>query len=428
MSKGFQNRASQTNRLMRLYQLETSDAFGFLPEEDLYLFKKPEAQLKFCLIGAGTIGLEHIRIAGLEGRGFIYCLYDESEKSAHYAIDYAKAYQPQAILNCTSLDDALLDENIDAFIIATPNYTHLEVFLEVATTGKPIYLEKPMAHTLQDAWRLLCESENHPSPIHIGLQYRYKSIYKTLLNDLKNNNDIGKPLMLTINEYRPPFLDKTTQWNKFNTASGGTLIEKCCHYFNLMHLIAGSKPERIYAQGGQALNFKDFTYQGSVADIIDHAMVSIEFEGGMKGQFNLCMFSPSFMEECQVFGSRGKIHVKEEYNPILHRHQPHLFEKLCYEDQTSVTSNPEYAHHIERSGHSGGTYFAHQAFVEAIQPPNTEPTQTTSSLQPATLSESFWSIIISSAAQKSMAEQRPIQIHDFLLEHQIPPDHQLLKA
>lgn len=47
-------------------------------------------------------------------------------------------------------------------------------------------------------------------------------------------------------------LDKVGQWNKYARFSGGTLVEKCCHYYDLLNLFAAATPERVYANGVRA--------------------------------------------------------------------------------------------------------------------------------------------------------------------------------
>ena len=47
--------------------------------------------------------------------------------------------------------------------------------------------------------------------------------------------------MLSIREHRLPFLQKVDDWNRFNKNTGGTLVEKCCHFFDLMRRIIGSE-------------------------------------------------------------------------------------------------------------------------------------------------------------------------------------------
>ena len=47
---------------------------------------------------------------------------------------------------------------------------------------------------------------------------------------------LGDIKMLAIREHRFPFLEKVGDWNRFNRYTGGTLVEKCCHFFDLMRL------------------------------------------------------------------------------------------------------------------------------------------------------------------------------------------------
>ena len=61
----------------------------------------------------------------------------------------------------------------------------------------------------------------------------------------------GGVKMLSIREHRYPFLEKVKNWNRFNKYSGGTFVEKCCHFFDLMRLINKSNPIQIMASVGR---------------------------------------------------------------------------------------------------------------------------------------------------------------------------------
>ena len=78
---------------------------------------------------------------------------------------------------------------------------------------------------------------------------------------------IGEIKTISILEHRIPFLDKVNQWNKFSKYSGGTLVEKCCHYFDLMNLFAQSRPVSVFASGSMAVNFIEFEGTGRVHGI-----------------------------------------------------------------------------------------------------------------------------------------------------------------
>lgn len=53
-------------------------------------------------------------------------------------------------------------------------------------------------------------------------------------------------------------------WNRFNVNTGGTLVEKCCHFFDLMRLFAGANPVCVMASGGMDVNHKGEVYDGKV--------------------------------------------------------------------------------------------------------------------------------------------------------------------
>lgn len=53
-------------------------------------------------------------------------------------------------------------------------------------------------------------------------------------------------------------------WNRFNSNTGGTLVEKCCHFFDLMRLFVGANPVRVMASGAIDVNHKDEVYDGKV--------------------------------------------------------------------------------------------------------------------------------------------------------------------
>ncbi len=54
--------------------------------------------------------------------------------------------------------------------------------------------------------------------------------------------------MLSIREYRFPFLSKVGDWNRFNRNTGGTFVEKCRHFFDLMRLILQLDPVLVLAR------------------------------------------------------------------------------------------------------------------------------------------------------------------------------------
>ena len=168
-------------------------------------------------------------------------------------------------------------------------------------------LEKPIATTVQDAYRIMQIVQDYEKVFQLGLQYRFKPQYSEALYELLERKSVGNVKTISMMEHRMPFLDKVGQWNKLAKYSGDTFIEKCCHYFDLINKIAGARPKTVYATGSQAVNFTDLAVGAEPSDILDNGMVIVNYENGVSASFNLCMFAPMFYEELVVCGGRRAV-------------------------------------------------------------------------------------------------------------------------
>jgi len=142
--------------------------------------------------------------------------------------------------------ELLRSDQVDAVVIATPNFTHIDVMRDVFETDLHVLLEKPMCTTLKDCEEILSRAESHAGVVWIGLEYRYMPPITALLDELRAGA-VGDLKMFSIREHRHPFLPKVGDWNRFSRNTGGTLVEKCCHFFDLMRLTLGDEPVRVMA-------------------------------------------------------------------------------------------------------------------------------------------------------------------------------------
>ena len=395
---------------MRLRGFENASGQRHVSEDDRYLYRREEPRFRLVIIGTGTMGQEHMRVAALLGRARIHGIYDTQSLSMDTAEANFLPLQSQPLVRYNDLSSACNDPAADALLICTPNHTHFDVLRTAMQSNKPIFLEKPMATELQDAAEIVRANEAYESFIQIGLQYRYKPQYLEAFREALDNRALGQIKTVSVSEYRPPFLDKVDQWNKFARLSGGTLVEKCCHYFDLINLLAEARPQRVYASGGQAVNFVDFERNGVKSDIDDHAFVAIDYANGVRASFTLNMFCPDFAEELIVVGDAGRLKA-EEYHDI-HRSgsgNASLTIKLG-ENGLSKTSDLTYPRAIEQSGHHGSTYFEHIALMDRLEGKEVDS---------ATPRQGMWAMVVASAAQQSLALGKPIDVDRFILDHDL---------
>ena len=344
-------------------------------------------------------------MATLLGRAQVYGIYDTQSHSMDVAEENFKSALRRAVGALRNLESACNDSAVDALFICTPNYTHFEILKVAIRSGKPIFLEKPMATDLDDAAATVAISDAYSAFIQIGLQYRYKAQYIEAFHEALSRRSLGEVKTIAVSECRPPFLDKVGQWNKFNANSGGTLVEKCCHYFDLINLMAESQPVKVYASGGRAVNFTDFEYEGRASDIDDHAFVVIDYANGVRANFTLNMFSPDFSEEMVVTGTQGRLVAAEVFNFHQQQGSKATVSIEAGEHGGSKHTNVTYGALIEQSGHHGATYYEHIAFMDQLEG---------RSVDAATPLQGLWSMIVASAAQDSMATGQAVDIAPFM--------------
>ncbi|NNK65961.1 MAG: Gfo/Idh/MocA family oxidoreductase, partial [Rhodobacteraceae bacterium] len=239
--------------------------------------------LNYGIIGCGMMGREHIQNIALLPEARVAAIYEPDEIMAAKA----KSMAPNARLHAT-LAELLEDQSLDCLLIASPNHMHIAQMQEIAARRPlPLLIEKPLFTDVGDAGRIEELQEGYKAPVWVAMEYRYMPPVAKLIEEAQTAT--GGIKMLTIREHRFPFLQKVGNWNRFNRFSGGTLVEKCCHFFDLMRLILQDEPVRVMASAGQEVNHLAEDYDGEVPDIWDTAYVIIDFAMGARAMLELCM-------------------------------------------------------------------------------------------------------------------------------------------
>ncbi len=309
--------------------------------------------------------------------------------------------------------ELLARDDLDAVVIASPNFTHIDVLAEVLATDLHVMIEKPLCTTVSDAQRVrrLAAGRTRPggapAMCWVALEYRYMPT-PALLLDLVRAGSVGNVHMLSIREHRFPFLTKVGDWNRFNAKTGGTLVEKCCHFFDLMHQLAGSRPLRIMASGGQDVNHLDEWIElpdGTTAraDILDNAFVIVEFANGVRGALDLCMFAEGgrYEQELTVVGDEGKLETTVPGDTVWQGARP-AFGAVPAGPIAVPAPMPD---EVEYEGfHHGSSYREHLRFIEQVRAGGDAL---------VTVDDGLWSVAMGAAAQRSIHERRAVEMAEF---------------
>ncbi len=371
--------------------------------------------IRYGVIGSGMMGGEHIldlnHIDGAE----IVALADPVASSIEWGLGCVGAGPGGAdagarVATYRDHVDLLADPNVDVVVITTPNFTHAAVLADALATDKHVLVEKPLCTTVEDCRVVVEAADRRDAITWMGLQYRFMPTAAVMLEQLATGV-CGTTRMVSIREHRFPFLRKVGDWNRFTRNTGGTLVEKCCHFFDLMHLVAGAHPVRVMASGGQDVNHLDEVYEidgrREVPDILDNAFVIVEFANGVRGALDLCMFAEGgrFEQEITVTGDLAKMEATVPGDVVWLGERsaagtpgshPGGGVREIPAPMDSRVPYPDF--------HQGASYMEHLALADAIR-----------AGRPAavTVTEGMWAVATGAAAHRSIDERRPVELSEF---------------
>ena len=348
--------------------------------------------VRYGIIGTGMMGCEHIRNLALVPGAKVTAIADPHEPSRRWgrlaAGEGVEVYEDPREL--------LAKAPVDAVVVATPNYTHFDVLQAVFETRKHVLIEKPLCTTVEDCFRVVDAAAKHPGLVWVGMEYRFMRPVWRLIEEVRGGA-IGRLRMLAIREHRFPFLRKVDDWNRFSRNTGGTLVEKCCHFFDLMNLLTKQRPVRVYASGGMDVNHLDERYGGEKPDILDNAYVVVDYEEGARALLDLCMFAENSTNELEiaVTGDRGKA---EAFLPA----HTLVLTRRDRDEPASIGFKVD-PRAKQAGAHHGSTLLEHLAFLAAIR---TGGKPIVSALDGAL------AVGIGAAGERSAREKRPVELSE----------------
>lgn len=362
----------------------------------------------YGIIGCGMMGNEHMRNIALLPDAKVAVIYEPDAGMR----EAARMVEPD-VLFADSIEELLAHDALDCVLIASPNFRHVEQLEMMAKTrALPVLVEKPLFTDPNDVARMDAFIANYPAPVWVAMEYRYMPPIAAFLEATQEAT--GGIKMLTIREHRFPFLPKVGNWNRFNAKSGGTFVEKCCHFFDLMRLTLGAEPVRVMASGGQDVNHLTETYDGAASDIQDNGYVIVDFDNGARAMLELCMFAEGaeYQEEVAAVGPKGKV---EALVPGPGRFWPaHLgnapVPKLVLSPRhpkgPEVCDIPVDEDILEAGDHNGSTFYQHQKFLELVRGERSAPE--------VSFNDGKLAVLMGMAAQLSIAEKRVVEMSELL--------------
>lgn len=284
---------------------------------------------KYALVGTG--GRAGLYIEAISGKwkdnAQLVAFCDTNQTRMNYAntlLSQAGA-APASTWKAADFDTMIHETRPDIVIVTTMDRTHDEYIVRALHAGCDVITEKPMTIDEKRALRILDAIEETGRQVRVAFNYRYAP-HHSKIRELLMNDTIGEVFSvhfewLLNTEHGADYFRR---WHREKRNSGGLLVHKSTHHFDLMNFWLDSYPERVYAEGGLRFYGKENAQMRGVSQFYPRAH---GFDAAKDDPFAL------HMEENEQLKA---LYLDAEHEDNYYRDQSVFSDGITIEDTLSV--------------------------------------------------------------------------------------------
>ncbi len=191
--------------------------------------------LTFALFGCGRIGAMHAGFIAAHPRARLAWTFDVHRPAAE-AVAAAHGARVAA-----TVEEALLDPQVGAVLIASSTDTHVDLMIRAASAGKAILCEKPIDLDIAKVDACWERIEHLGVPIQIGFNRRFDPSFASLARRLRTG-EIGEPRQVIITSRDPDIPS-----DDYMKVAGGLLRDMTIHDLDLARFLLPEEPVAVFA-------------------------------------------------------------------------------------------------------------------------------------------------------------------------------------
>ena len=197
--------------------------------------------------------------------------------------------------------DVIGNSNINTVFIATPHSSHAELVIECLKANKNVFLEKPLAVSLEELNKIIKIKSTNDFPLMVGFNRRFAPVCIAIKKEFEN---VGEPLVVNI-RVNAGFMPKD-HWTQIPEIGAGRIIGEMCHFIDMMQFFTNSEPVKVYAECIQSNNEK-LTLEDNIA-------IVIKFQDGSVGNLTYLANGDKSLpkEHIEIFGA-GNVGVINDF-------------------------------------------------------------------------------------------------------------------
>ncbi len=230
----------------------------------------------------------------------------------------------------TDYRELLTRPDIDAVFVTSPDFLHEEHAVAALEAGKSVYLEKPMAITIEGCDRILNAAYQARRKLYLGHNMRHFPVVEKM-KELIDQGAIGEVKAGWCRHFVCYGGDAYFKdWHADRTKSTGLLLQKGAHDIDVLHWLCGGYTQRVTGMGGLTVygriadrhhpsergdatfreeNWPPLSQKGlnPVVDVEDLSMMLMQLDNGVFASYEQCHYSPDGWRNYTVIGTEGRI-------------------------------------------------------------------------------------------------------------------------
>lgn len=263
--------------------------------------------VRLGIVGCGGIAHAHLREYLKLPDVQIVALADPvpglaAKLAAEFGLDGTKSFEDY---------HQLLESNLDAISVCTPNVQHRPVTVDAVRAGCHVLVEKPMAASLVDGLAMVEAARQAKAILSVGFQSRYDRNL-LLAKRLLDSGALGKLYYVEMGGGRRRGLPGKESFYHHSYAGGGVVLDIGCYSMDVaMHLLGNPKPLSVSATTANPFVRVRAAESGWPAEVEDFGVALVRFEDDLTMVFKIswAMHAAS-LGACQFLGTDGGLEMR----------------------------------------------------------------------------------------------------------------------
>lgn len=243
--------------------------------------------------------------------------------------DFKAKYGPDAFVTA-DYRELLEKAHVDAAFVCSPDYLHEEHAVASLEAGKAVYLEKPMAITIEGCDRILRTAFEKKAKLYLGHNMRHM-VFVQKMKQLIDGGRIGEVKAGWCRHFVCYGGDAYFKdWHAERRYSTGLLLQKAAHDIDVLHWLCGGYTTEVNAMGALTLydriedrhgadELGDVTWRvdswpplsqtglNPVIDVEDLSMMHMRLDNGVLACYQQCHYAPDGWRNYTIIGTEGRV-------------------------------------------------------------------------------------------------------------------------